>query len=71
MKNKIITYIWKIKFMLWFFMYMDDRVLEYNRYVFSNAWYWAKIALNENHDGKHKVLTPKQAAIEIIHWCRQ
>jgi hypothetical protein len=36
--------------------------------VFENVTFWAETCWRENTDGKHSVLTPKQAAIQLSHW---
>lgn len=33
--------------------------------------FWAEQCWRENTDGKHLVLTPKQAAIELVGWMKK
>lgn len=54
---------WKIRFTFWFVRFGGFRSINYN--------YAVNTCYEENHDGCHEVLTPRQAATEIINWSRK
>lgn len=54
--------LWKVKFSFWA-MYYGMAIGE--------LIFWSQQCYIENHDGKHRVLTPKQAGREVVSWSRK
>ncbi|MBE1301895.1 MAG: hypothetical protein GJ680_18570 [Alteromonadaceae bacterium] len=53
---------WKTTFMFYFWKFsnFNDEDLEF----------WVEQCYAENHNGKHRILSPKQAAQEVVSWSR-
>ncbi len=55
--------LWKIKFTFWYLRFKGWRGISY-QYAVTSCY-------EENHDGHHLVLTPRDSAAEIINWSRK
>lgn len=61
--NELYELRWRTTF-IWYYW-------RFSGYEDDDFIFWVEQCFRENHDGKHRILSPKQAAQEIINWMRK